>query len=89
MSDKGHGNEQPSKKFEIFVNGSRKSWNDEAISYSQVVDLAFTPPHKDTEIFTVQYNRGPKDNPHGTLVEGQKVEVKSGMIFDVTRTDKS
>jgi hypothetical protein len=77
------------KKFEIIVNGRPKSWTEDTISYSQVVDLAFPPPHKSTEIFTVQYSRGPKENPSGTLVEGQTVRVKSGMVFDVTRTDKS
>ena len=77
------------KKFEIIVNGKPKPWQEDAISYSQVVDLAFPPPHKPTEVFTVQYSHGPKDKPQGTLVKGQTVNVKSGMIFDVTRTDKS
>lgn len=76
-------------KFEIIVNARPKSWHEETISYMQVVDLAYPPPHKPTEIFTVQYSHGPKDNPKGTLVDGQSVKVKSGMIFDVTRTDKS
>lgn len=87
MSDKEHGDEQ--RRFEIIVNARPKPWHEETISYSQVVDLAFPPPHKDTEIFTVQYSHGPRENPQGTLVEGQKVKVKSGMRFDVTRTDKS
>jgi hypothetical protein len=78
-----------SKKFEIIVNARPKPWNEDSISYSQVVDLAFPPPHKPTEVFTVQYSHGPKENREGTLVDGQKVSVKSGMIFDVTRTDKS
>ena len=77
------------KKFEIIVNARPKAWTEETISYSQVVDLAFPPPHKPTEIFTVQYSHGPRENPQGTLVEGQSVRVKSGMVFDVTRTDKS
>lgn len=76
-------------KFEIIVNAKPRPWHEETISYSQVVDLAFPPPHKDTEIFTVQYSRGPEKNPQGMLVKGQKVEVKNGMVFDVTRTDKS
>lgn len=75
--------------FEIIVNGRPRQWVKETISYTEVVDLAFPPPHKPTEIFTVQYSHGPKENPQGTLVEGQTVTVKSGMVFDVTRTDKS
>ena len=82
-------NEQCPKHFNIFVNARRHSWEDKTINYSQVVDLAFPLPHGPNEIFTVQYSRGPKENREGTLVEGQEVEIKSGMVFDVTRTDKS
>jgi hypothetical protein len=81
--------EQNTKKFEIIVNGRPRSWDEDTISYTQVVDLAFPPPHKDTEVFTVQFSHGPKENPKGSLFEGKTVEVKSGMVFDVTRTDKS
>lgn len=77
------------RKFEIIVNGKPKPWYEETINYSQVVDLAFPPPHKPTEVYTVQYSHGPKENREGTLVEGQSATIKSGMIFDVTRTDKS
>lgn len=77
------------RTYVIFVNAQKKEWESDSISYSQVVDLAFPPPHKDTEMFTVQYSRGPNDNRQGTLVDGQSVEVKNGMAFDVTRTDKS
>lgn len=82
-------NEQHPDHYNIFVNAKRNSWKDKTINYSQVVDLAFPPPHGPNEIFTVQYSRGPKENREGTLVEGQEVEIKSGMVFDVTRTDKS
>lgn len=81
--------EDSKRKFEIIVNAKPKSWNEDTISYLQVVDLAFPPPHTPTEVFTVQYSRGPEANRQGTLVEGQTVKVKSGMVFDVTRTDKS
>jgi len=77
------------KKFEIIVNGKPRPWKEDTISYLQVVDLAFPPPHGPLEVFTVQYSHGPKENPQGTLVEGQTVHVKSGMVFDVTRTYKS
>jgi hypothetical protein len=80
---KGH------KRFEIIVNARPKQWNEETISYSQVVELAFPGQHNPNEIFTVQYSRGMKEKPQGTLVEGQSVKVKDGMVFHVTRTDKS
>ncbi len=82
-------NEQCARRFHIIVNAQPKPWDDETINYSQVVDLAFPPPHKETEIFTVQYSCGPKGNSQGTLVDGQRVKVRNRMVFDVTRTDKS
>lgn len=78
-----------SDRFEIIVNGTKKKWNEDKITYTQVVQLAFPGSHPPTIIFTVQYSKGPKENPQGTLVEGKSVFVKSGMVFDVTRTDKS
>lgn len=82
-------NKQQTGRLEILVNGNPKYWKDETISYSQAVDLAFPPPRKGSEMFTVQYSRGPRDNPQGTLVNGQDVKVVDGVVFDVTRTDKS
>lgn len=77
------------KKYELIINGRPRQWDKESINYTEVVDLAFPPPHKPTEIITVQYSHGPDVNPKGTLAEGQTVIVKGGMIFDVVRTDKS
>jgi hypothetical protein len=78
------------RSFEIFVNAQPKKWAEEMISFSQVVALAFPNPSMGGNIvYTVTYSRGPKENPQGTLVEGQSVRVKSGMVFDVTKTDKS
>ncbi len=77
------------KKFEIIVNGKPKPWLEEIINYMQIVNLAFPQKTNLTDVFTVQYNHGTKEQPHGTMVEGQSVAIKSGMIFDVTRTFKS
>ena len=80
---------QNAKQFEIIVNAKPEYWKDDTISYLQVVNLAFPSSHKETEIFTVQYSRGPRGSPQGTLVKGQNVKVVGGMNFDVTKTDKS
>ena len=78
------------KTFEIIVNAQPKRWVEETINFSQVVALAFPNPVVGANIvYTVAYSHGPKDNPQGTLVDGQSVKVKSGMVFDVTKTDKS
>lgn len=82
-------NKQPAGHWTIIINAKEYHWNEKEISYKEVVGFPFPPPHKETEMFTVQYSRGPKENPNGTLVDGQSVFVDKGMVFDVTRTDKS
>ena len=55
-----------------------------------VVRLAFeNPPTGDGVQITVQYTRGDGHKPSGTLVAGQSVKVKDGMVFDVTATNRS
>ena len=80
---------QAPKRFEIFVNGSKKTWDNEKISYSEVVQLAYPGQHGDNEVFTVTYSKGPPENRQGSLVQGKSVFLKSGMVFDVTRTVQS
>lgn len=77
------------KEVTIIVNGREKQFPKEEISFAEVVALAFdTPPSSDT-LYTVTYKRGHGSKPEGTLVEGQSVKVKDGMIFNVTATNKS
>jgi hypothetical protein len=72
----------------IIINGRPKEVTGITISYSQVVRLAFPDDQaSDTIEYTVAYA-----NPHGkdgTLVEGQSVHIKKGMIFNVTKTNRS
>jgi hypothetical protein len=84
---KGHDE----KTVTIIVNGRRKTVpKNEEISFDAVVALAFpNPPTGDGVQFTVQYTRGPRNKPAGTLVEGQSVKVEDGMEFDVTPTNRS
>ncbi len=74
----------------LIVDGREKKWNERTISFAQVVKLAkgnFT--ENDQTYYTVTYDRGPKQNPAGTMVKGDVVFVKNKMIFNVTATDKS
>jgi Multiubiquitin len=75
----------------VVVNGRQKPWpKNTEISFAQVIALAFeNPPTGDGVQFTVQYTRGEGNKPSGTLLEGQTVKVKDGMIFDVTATNRS
>jgi len=87
-----HKNEAPgqNKEFTIIVNGREKSWSFREITFIQVIELAFnTSEINDTTIYTVTYKRGEGNKPEGTMVNGDTVKVKNGMIFNVTPTNKS
>lgn len=76
------------KTYTIIVNGRRREVSQHKLTYLEVVQLAF-PGEQPTEtiVFTVTYS-----NPHGrdgTLVAGEEVVVKDGMIFNVRKTDQS
>jgi len=76
--------------FKIIVNGREKIVTQHELSYVDVVRLAFeNAEFGENIVYTVTYKRGPDHKPEGTMVEGDTVKVKPGMIFNVTRTDKS
>lgn len=80
----------PGKDVTIYLNGTPKTVQKERLTFEQIVALAFdNPPSGDGVQFTVQYSRGHSDNSKGSLVEGQSVQVKEGMEFDVTPTNRS
>lgn len=62
----------------------------QTLTFEEVVklyDVNASP--SETRIYTVTFKRGPGENPQGTLVEGGRVHVQDGMLFNVTFTDKS
>jgi hypothetical protein len=78
------------KDVTIIVNGRQKVVTKKELSFAEIVALAFdNPPTGENIVFTVVYRKGEGNKPEGTLIEGQTVKVKDGMIFDVTATDKS
>ena len=80
----------PQPNVTIVVNGRSHEVARDDISFEEVISLAFDPlPSGDNIVFTVTYRRGHGNKPAGTLVAGESVRVKDGMIFDVTVTDKS
>jgi hypothetical protein len=82
--------EREARRFKIIVNARPKEVTDDEQSFNQIVALAFNPvPTGPNIVFTISYRKGPKENPEGTMTPGQTVEVKDGMVFDVTSTDKS
>lgn len=84
-SKQGHGQD---KIYFIIVNGRQKEVTEKILSYTAVVLLAFPDDPVDDKIeYTVAYA-----NPHGkdgTLVASQTVHIKEGMIFNVTKTNRS
>lgn len=75
----------------IIVNGKQKLWKKSRISFDEVVVLAgFGAMLEDPNaVLTVTYTNGPKKNPEGSMVRGDKVRVRNKMIFNASATNKS
>lgn len=74
----------------IIVNAQPHEWNEEKISFEEVVKIAFPNiPHNEVLFYTVTYDNGPKQNPKGTLSKKDKVHVQDKMFFTCTRTEQS
>ena len=82
------GHDHP-KEITITVNGQQKVVTKEELSFIEITALAFNPPPQGgNTIFTITYRRG-HGNKEGSLVAGDTIKIKEGMIFDVTSTDRS
>jgi len=92
QDDRGRGDRdgRRDKEVTIVVNGREKSVEKGALTFDELVALAFDdPPTGQFICFTITFRRGQGNKPEGTLAEGETVRVKEGMIFNVTATDKS
>jgi hypothetical protein len=78
------------KTVTIIVNGRPKEVTEKEITYEEIVNLAFdnNPPTGENVVITVTYSKG-EGHKEGSLLPGDSVKVKDGMIFNVTPTDKS
>ncbi len=77
------------KLVEIYVNGTEYSVPKGKISYEQLLTLIDAPALPENQRYSVQYSKGQPSKPTGTLIEGESVEVKKGMEFDVTPANRS
>jgi len=85
-----HEEQGHNKVYNIIVNGRQKVVTKDELSFAEVVALAFdNPPTGENIVITITYRRGHGNKPEGTLIEGESVKIKEGMIFDVTATNKS
>jgi hypothetical protein len=75
---------------EIVVNGRKKTVPSKTLTFDEVVGLAFDQaPTGPNVLFTVTFRRGEGHKPEGTLVQGETLKVKEGMIVNITATDRS
>ena len=77
------------REFTIIVNAREKTVAQRELTFDEIVILAFGPPNGDASAYTITYQKGPDKKEKGTLVQGESVKLKDGMIFNVVRTDKS
>jgi hypothetical protein len=85
-----HDENEGRKEVTIIVNTREKKWDKKEISYKEVVVLAFGSYSDDPNVvYTVTYSKGERPHQEGSLVKGESVKVKDGMIFNVTQTNKS
>jgi len=80
--------EEQKKQVTIIVNTRKHIVPKDKICFDKVVALSGLPGGENVT-FTVTYRKGEGHKPEGSLVQGECVEVKEGMIFNVTRTNKS
>lgn len=81
---------RPAEKICIVVNTRQKWVEPGKITFAELIALAFPDmPQGPNTAFTVSYRKGTGDKPEGTLIEGEMVKLKKGMVFNVSATDKS
>lgn len=81
---------RPAEPICIIVNTIEEYVRPGRITFEQLAKLAFpnTQVTPNTE-YTVSFRKGHDAQPEGSLIAGESVKLKKGMIFDVTETDKS
>lgn len=76
------------KIYSIIVNGRPREVTEHKLIYLQVVQLAFLNEQpSEGKVYTVTFSN-PRGND-GSLVDGQDVVIKDGMVFNVKKTDRS
>ena len=83
---------KPEEPITIIVNGVDKVLpvGTKRLSYEEVVKLAYPNYSEAPDIlYTIVFSNGPIENTKGTLVKGDVVHVRRGMIFNVGKSNKS
>jgi hypothetical protein len=78
------------RELTVVINAREQVVTSKDLTFEQLVTYAFpTAPSGDNVLFTISYRRGHGDKPEGSLLAGESVKVKDGMVFVVSATDKS
>lgn len=85
----GNGKDRP-RGITIVINARERTITSKELTFEQIVALAFpTAPSGENVLFTISFRRGHGDKPEGSLLAGETVKIKNGMVFVVSATDKS
>lgn len=76
------------KTVTIKVNGRSRTVEKRKYTYREIAAIAYPNPDFDNYNYTTTYLHG-VDGAEGDLVEGESINVKNGMVFNVRRSDKS
>lgn len=83
------GNDRP-RGITIVINARERTVTDKELTFEQLVTLAFpSAPTGENVLFTISFRRGHGNKPEGSLLAGETVKIKDGMVFVVSATDKS
>lgn len=77
-----------SKMVTIKVNGRTRTVEKRQHSYREIAAIAYPNPDFENFNYTITYLHG-VHGAEGDLVEGETIQVKKGMVFNVRRSDKS
>jgi len=72
----------------IKVNGRSRTVPKRKHTYREIASIAYPDADFENFKYTITYLKGVHD-AEGDLVEGEKIAVKNGMVFNVRRSDKS
>lgn len=88
-NNSGNGDGNADKLIPIFVNGTAYDVAKGKISYEELLVLIEAPALPENQRYQVMYSKGNSDKPTGTLIEGESVQVKKEVEFDVTPANRS
>lgn len=90
LNDHTKDGDETGRTVTFIVNAREQSTSAKTLTFEELVAIAFPAvPSGPNVLFTVSYRRGRGDKPEGSLLAGDVVKVKDGMVFVVSATDKS